>query len=206
MPTPVSLTNALKQADVIAPNRHADPESDGIYADPRHIAGGTSDHIPDANGKPHAVDVDNDPWAGYDSDYWANQVRLRCQRGDEIAQVVEYIISYGKIASSINNWEWRIYRGSDPHQSHAHYSIKYTAFAENWTGQWWVTAEGAWGNMTDAEIIQLFKDQSTQRDAQFKEVMQGIEGIRKQNKNHQQALRALIAGDNAEAQKALDAE
>lgn len=144
---PKSLTNALAQADAIAPNRHRDPESDGICADPRHLAGGTSDHIPDSRGIPHAVDVDHDPENGYDAHAWADTVRTRCDQGGPDAPPCTYIISNHRIASAQYEWTWRTYTGDDPHESHAHYSIRRTTEAETWAGQWWQGDDA----MTDAD-------------------------------------------------------
>jgi len=175
---PPSLRNAHRQADTIAPNRHWDPETDGICGDPAH-ASRQSDHNPDSRGVPHAVDVDDDPQYGYDASYWAEQVRLRCQRGDEIALVVTYIISDGRIASRGTRWNWTAYVGSNAHVSHAHYSIARTEFAELWAGAWWEPANntGGFGTMTDTEITKLFADQSKQADARFKALEKQLDKV-----------------------------
>lgn len=139
---PRSLLAAHTQADELAPGRnHGDPDSDGICGDPAHAAR-RSDHNPDPRGIPHAVDVDDDPDKGFDVHAHAEQVRLRVKnRTDDIWRVVTLIISNRRYASRNTNWEWRPYDGINAHASHAHFSIAYTTFAENWTGSWWAGEE-----------------------------------------------------------------
>lgn len=101
-----------------------DRRSDGWIADARHVAQGTSDHIPDAvTGIVRAIDVDRDVYKGGKPDLMpdiANQIRLAAKAGDKR---ISYIIFNGRIASSRMGWRWRKYRGSNPHNQHCHISF-----------------------------------------------------------------------------------
>jgi len=102
-------------------------KSDGAVADSRHIAKGTSDHIPDANGIVRAIDVTADlndhPEAIY---ALVEKIRKCAKRGDKR---IKYVIFDGRIASPILNWKWRKYKGSNPHRSHFHCS--FTTLGDN---------------------------------------------------------------------------
>ena len=105
------------------PNR--DKASDGWVADARHVAVGTSDHIPDKRGIVHAIDVDADldPKNKRASWFLAEQIRKIAETDGRI----KYIIHQGKIASPKRNlkgkaWQWRNHTG-DPHHKHIHISF-----------------------------------------------------------------------------------
>jgi hypothetical protein len=51
-----------------------------------------------------------------------DQVRLACKSKSE--KRISYIIFDGRICSSILNWKWRKYTGSNKHIKHAHFSFK----------------------------------------------------------------------------------
>jgi hypothetical protein len=100
-----------------------DKTSDGWIADARHIAAGTSDHIPSAKtGCVFAIDVDKDLSGKSKPDlmpYLADQIR-ECAKTDGR---ISYVIFDGKIASSKKGWAWRPYSGINAHRHHCHISF-----------------------------------------------------------------------------------
>ena len=111
-----------EQFDDTFPDR--DRRSDGWIADARHVAAGTSDHIPCAkSGMVRAIDVDRDVHKSGKPDLMpdiADQIRLAAKSGEKR---VAYIIFNGRIASSRLGWRWRKYTGSNPHNHHCHVSF-----------------------------------------------------------------------------------
>jgi hypothetical protein len=112
-----------EQFDDSFPDR--DRRSDGWVADARHVAQGTSDHIPDStSGLVRATDTDRDVHKGGKPDLMpdiANQLRLYAKA--EKSKRIAYIIFNGKIASPRMGWRWRAYKGSNPHNHHLHVSF-----------------------------------------------------------------------------------
>jgi hypothetical protein len=100
-----------------------DKTSDGWIADARHIAAGTSDHIPSPKtGCVFAIDVDKDLSGKSKPDlmpYLADQIR-ECAKTDGR---ISYVIFDGKIASSKKGWAWRPYSGINAHRHHCHISF-----------------------------------------------------------------------------------
>ena len=99
-----------------------DKSSDGWIADARHLAAGTSDHIPDSAGWVRAVDLDRDLSGKSKPDlmpYLANQLRTLAKSDGRIS----YIIFAGKIASRKSLWRFIKYRGANPHEKHMHVSF-----------------------------------------------------------------------------------
>jgi hypothetical protein len=99
-----------------------DKSSDGWIADARHLAAGTSDHIPDSAGWVRALDLDRDLSGKSKPDlmpYLANQLRTLAKSDGRIS----YIIFAGKIASRRSLWRFIKYRGVNPHNSHLHVSF-----------------------------------------------------------------------------------
>jgi hypothetical protein len=107
-----------EQIDDDYPNR--DRRSDGWIADARHLAKGSSDHIP-MDGIVRALDIDSDLNAHPEEAHTlADQIRGCAKRGDKR---IKYVIYEGRIASSILRWKWRKYKGTNPHRSHIHISF-----------------------------------------------------------------------------------
>jgi hypothetical protein len=99
-----------------------DKSSDGWVADARHLAAGTSDHIPDSAGWVRALDLDRDLSGKSKPDlmpYLANQLRALAKSDRRIS----YIIFAGKIASRKSLWRFIKYRGINPHEKHLHISF-----------------------------------------------------------------------------------
>ena len=108
-----------EQIDDDYPDR--DRKSDGWIADSRHLAKGTSDHIPDARGIVRALDIDADLSAHKEEVYAVvEKIRKLAKKGDKR---IKYIIYDGKIMSPILGWKRRAYRGANPHRSHFHISF-----------------------------------------------------------------------------------
>jgi hypothetical protein len=108
------------QVNAAFPDR--DKSSDGWVADARHLAAGTSDHIPDSKGWVRAVDLDRDLHGKSKPDdmpYLANQLRTLAKSDRRIS----YIIFAGKIASRKTLFRWVKYRGINPHEKHMHVSF-----------------------------------------------------------------------------------
>jgi hypothetical protein len=107
-----------EQIDDDYPSR--DRRSDGWIADSRHLAKGTSDHIP-IDGIVRAIDIDADLNAHPEEAHsLAEKIRKTAKRGDKR---IKYIIFDGRIASPILRWRYRKYKGSNPHKSHIHISF-----------------------------------------------------------------------------------
>jgi len=109
-----------EQIDDDYPER--DRKSDGWIADARHLAKGTSDHIPDAkSGIVRAIDIDSDLSAHKEEAYaLVEKIRKLAKKGDKR---IAYIIFDGKIMSPILGWKRRTYKGANPHRSHFHISF-----------------------------------------------------------------------------------
>jgi hypothetical protein len=106
------------QIDDDYPDR--DRKSDGWIADSRHLAKGTSDHIP-RDGIVRAIDIDSDLSAHKEEAYaLVEKIRKLAKKGDKR---IAYIIFDGKIMSPILGWKRRKYNGSNPHRSHFHISF-----------------------------------------------------------------------------------
>lgn len=120
-----------EQIDDDYPDR--DRKSDGWIADARHLAKGTSDHIPQ-NGIVRALDIDADLNAHKEEAYaLVERIRKCAKRGDKR---IKYIIYDGKIMSPILNWKRRKYTGPNPHKSHFH--ISFTTLGDK---------DGSWFNL-----------------------------------------------------------
>lgn len=110
--------------DRLWPKRSKD--SDGTIGDERHKTG---DHVPDAAGIVHAIDITNDPANGVDIESLAEA--LRESRDERI----QYVIANRQIFSStVQPWQWRTYGGSDPHTNHLHMSVVRDARADDPSG------------------------------------------------------------------------
>ncbi len=110
-----SLETLRDQINDLAPGR--DKSSDGTIGDAAHRAR-KSDHNPDRDGVVRALDITHDPASGVDCRQLAE--RLRQARDTRIL----YVIDNGRIFSSrVSPWEWRAYRGSNPHTKHMHVSV-----------------------------------------------------------------------------------
>jgi hypothetical protein len=108
------------QVNAAFPDR--DKSSDGWVADARHLAAGTSDHIPDSAGWVRALDLDRDLHGKSKPDdmpYLANQLCTLAKSDRRIS----YIIFAGKIASRKTLFRWVKYRGINPHEKHMHVSF-----------------------------------------------------------------------------------
>lgn len=123
-----SLDQLLAEINASAPNRSK--VSDGSIGDENHQST-DSDHNPWCHGwVVTARDFTHDPNGGFDSYAYAEWQRQRC-RGDILLNGqreirVKYIISNRRIASPTQNWVWRTYTGSNPHDHHVHVSVDCT--------------------------------------------------------------------------------
>jgi hypothetical protein len=122
------LDQLLAEVNASAPNRSK--VSDGSIGDEDH-QNSNSDHNPWCCGwVVTARDITHDPANGFDSYAYAEWQRQRC-RGDilldgERETRVKYVISNRKICSPTDNWAWRNYTGSNPHDHHVHISVDCT--------------------------------------------------------------------------------
>jgi hypothetical protein len=123
------LDKLLAEINASAPNRSK--RSDGSIGDAAHQGTG-SDHNPHCQGYVvTARDYTHDPNGGFDAHAFSDWLRRRC-KGDILhngarEHRVKYIISNKRIASPTNNWAWRYYGGSNPHDHHIHVSCDCTA-------------------------------------------------------------------------------
>ena len=122
MPKP-RLSKAAEQlrSEINTKYPKRDKRSDGWIGDTAHNAR-KSDHNPDKNGWVRAVDIDSDLVKGSNKESWllAEQIKMIALKGDKR---ISYIIHQQRIASSKQNWAWRVYKGSNPHISHLHISF-----------------------------------------------------------------------------------
>jgi peptidoglycan hydrolase-like protein with peptidoglycan-binding domain len=120
-----------EQANRMAPNRSK--ISDGSIGDEAHSKRKT-DHNP-SGGFVHAIDLTHDPANGFDVHQLARQIS---QSGDTR---IKYIISQGKIWNPTKGdmpGHWRPYSGENPHNHHAHFSVR--SNARNDTRPWFGNA------------------------------------------------------------------
>lgn len=116
-----SLERLRTQINELAPGRSK--VSDGTIGDAKH-ASRSSDHNPHiVDGKINvvsALDITHDPANGVDAHRMAEQ--LIASRDPRI----KYVISNSRIASGAKGpspWQWRPYKGSNPHTKHFHISV-----------------------------------------------------------------------------------
>jgi hypothetical protein len=111
-----SLLQLKKQVDQAFPDRSKD--SDGSIGDGNHQSR-SSDHTPWVDGNVvTAIDITHDPENGCDSYRMAEELKASRDRR------IKYIISDRKICSSeVSPWNWRPYRGANPHDHHVHISV-----------------------------------------------------------------------------------
>lgn len=123
------LDQLLAEINASAPGRSK--ASDGSIGDEAHQST-DSDHNPWCCGwVVTARDFTHDPDGGFDSYAYAEWQRKRCKgeillNGEREIRV-KYIISNRKICSPTDNWAWRDYSGSNPHDHHVHVSVDCTA-------------------------------------------------------------------------------
>lgn len=104
---------------------------DGTIGDAAHSSR-ASDHNPNEHGEVLAFDLTHDPAHGCD----AHALVLAAVRRHD--RRIKYAISRGRIWSDARAIEgWRPYFGSNPHDKHAHVSIKRRYRAD--TSPWWPT-------------------------------------------------------------------
>ncbi len=117
------LSKAAEQlrSEINAKYPKRDKRSDGWIGDLSHSAR-KSDHNPDKNGWVRAIDIDSDLVKGSSKESWllAEDIKMIALKGDKR---ISYIIHQQRIASSKQNWTWRVYKGSNPHVSHLHISF-----------------------------------------------------------------------------------
>jgi hypothetical protein len=128
-----ALVQLRREVDLYAPKRSR--KSDGTIGDAAHSSR-VSDHNPNEEGVVCAIDFTHDPRGGFHAHKFAEQLRLRCLRIEEVR--VNYIISNGKIASKSHKWVWREYDGLNAHESHVHVSLHQKPRKYNSPGKWWV--------------------------------------------------------------------
>lgn len=128
----------LTQATLRAPNRSK--VSDGTIGDAAHRARRSAhnpslkDGTPDPNGVVLAVDLTHDPEHGCDAHALVRDLVARNDR-----RVYE-AISQGRIWTRKRAAEgWRPYRGSNPHDKHAHITVTWEH--RNSTDPWWPREE-----------------------------------------------------------------
>jgi hypothetical protein len=123
-----SLTQLRNQINAQWPNRSK--KDDGTIGDARHSAS-VSDHNPNSRGVVTAMDITHAPKSGPSASVLAE--RLRKTRDVRI----KYIISNRRIASSlVSPWQWRPYRGSNPHSQHVHISVRSDPALYDDAGPW----------------------------------------------------------------------
>lgn len=136
-----SLDVLLDEINARSPKRSK--VSDGSIGDAAH-ASRDSDHNPWVKDGPTGVvtarDFTNDPAHGFDSSDFADWLRKRCKAGAETR--VKYVISDRRIASTIDDWSWRKYTGTNPHEHHVHVSVESSKSSYDSARSWgWEAAD-----------------------------------------------------------------
>lgn len=185
-----SLDALLDEINASAP--HRSKASDGSIGDADHSSR-ESDHNPcDCHGAVCARDFTHDPGHGFDSYAFADWLRARCDNGQE--NRVKYIISNRRIASPTDDWTWRPYTGSNPHDRHVHVSVEHPGATFNDT-QPWCWAEEDELTKEDREWI---AQQIQAVDAHISASLQSHdEQIKKQLGNHDDAVKDRLAAMQA---------
>lgn len=115
-----ALLTLRDETNAAYPDR--DKASDGTIGDPSHAAR-ESDHNPDWDSEPpgavRAMDLDSNGAPGVLTDLVRDV--LRATIGDAR---VWYVIWDGKIYSRTYGWQPRVYKGTNPHDHHAHVSLQ----------------------------------------------------------------------------------
>lgn len=109
-----SLVKLRDQVNAAYPNRSK--ISDGWIGDAAHAAS-ASDHNPNGAGVVCALDITNSPQTGFDVHALADRIRVNRHSN------LKYIISNRRICGAWTGWAWWPYNGSNPHSSHAHFSV-----------------------------------------------------------------------------------
>lgn len=109
-----SLVRLRDQVNAAFPNRSK--ASDGWIGDAAHAAS-ASDHNPNAAGVVCALDITHSPQTGFDVHALADRIRVNRHSN------LKYIISNRRICGDWTGWAWWPYNGSNPHSSHAHFSV-----------------------------------------------------------------------------------
>lgn len=109
-----SLVKLRDQVNAAFPNRNK--ASDGWIGDAAHAAS-ASDHNPNGAGVVCALDITNSPQTGFDVHALADRIRVNRHSN------LKYIISNRRICGDWTGWAWWPYNGSNPHSSHAHFSV-----------------------------------------------------------------------------------
>ena len=128
-----SLETFREQIDRHAPDR--DKSSDGAIGDAAHRHR-KSDHNPDRDGVVRALDITHDPANGVDCRRLAEGLR---QARD--ARVSYVIFDRQIYSTTVSPWEWRAYRGSNPHTRHMHVSVVADRARYDDTRPWHVASE-----------------------------------------------------------------
>jgi hypothetical protein len=156
-----SLLELRDEVDRRSPDRSK--ASDGTIGNAAHAAR-TSDHNPwvqdGGTGVVTAMDITNDPEHGFDSSDFADWLRKRCKSGME--NRVKYVISDRRIASATHeNWAWRAYSGSNPHEHHVHISVLSTKNHYDNTSSWGWDEED---DVSKADAVAALQDKSLVRN------------------------------------------
>jgi hypothetical protein len=149
VPTLVTLRSEFNRLN---PDR--DKRTDGWIADAEHVAGGTSKHIPDAQGRVRALDVDKTgPWgsSAVTFDSLVGHVVQRHRTND--LNCLQNVIWNRRIASESWGWTWRDYIGSNAHTEHGHFEARLYDF----TGSFGLVTRFG-DDMTKEEFIAFFRD------------------------------------------------
>lgn len=113
-----ALVRLRSDFDRIAPKR--DRTSDGWIGDAAHQQT-NSDHNPDSRGRVHAVDIDADLRIPRQSmEDFVQHIIARQRTGAD--NRLTYVIYRRRIWSVTYGWARRRYGGSNPHDTHAHFS------------------------------------------------------------------------------------
>ena len=154
-----ALDKLRDEIDVLYPRR--DKTSDGWLGNAEHSSR-VSDHNPDESGMVHAIDVDEDltgnsgAYPRFRSGQGIREIvdfiLDRCRSGAE--KRLWYIIYEGRIYSRTYGWVSRAYSGANPHDHHAHFSLRYSDAIEADRSSWL----GGLGDRPAAEKPQVDDD------------------------------------------------
>lgn len=110
-----SLSVLRDQINALYPNRSK--VSDGTIGDAAHAAV-RSEHNPNHEGVVTAMDITHDPARGCDC-----QKIVDALVASRDSRIMYIIWNYKIVSATVSAWQWRPYRGANPHDHHFHISV-----------------------------------------------------------------------------------
>ncbi len=207
---PAALVSLRAEFNALAPAR--DKASDGSIGDTAHAASVSDHNVDDGPGQGatpsedadsvpevHAIDVDADlRRVGWSMAMAVSIIVGRHRTG--LDGRLQNVIYNGRIYSRSWGWTSRPYEGSNPHDKHAHFSLRYTDGAEDDTRPWGLLAAAGTEEDDGMGIDEFFA--SVGRSVRGESTTDQAQADRTNRKNFADATRFAL-GLNYEADRPL---